>query len=83
MNGSGDIGQAITEAIFIVLTWAIPLVLLAFFVYALVRYFTRPSSGRGRPAVPPDALEVLRQRYARGEIADEEYARRRKTLAGT
>jgi putative membrane protein len=36
------------------------------------------------PAVPrpDDPLEILRQRYARGEIDEEEYERRRRTLAG-
>ena len=31
---------------------------------------------------PDDPLEVLRQRYARGEIDDEEYERRKRTLGG-
>jgi len=30
---------------------------------------------------PDDPLEILRQRYARGEIDDEEYERRRRTLS--
>jgi len=36
------------------------------------------------PPVPPapDPLAVLRDRYARGEIDEEEYERRRKTLSG-
>jgi putative membrane protein len=35
------------------------------------------------PAAGPDApLEILRQRYARGEIDDDEYERRRKVLGG-
>ncbi len=32
---------------------------------------------------PDDPLEILRQRYARGEIDDEEYERRRRTLSGS
>ena len=44
------------------------------------------GSGGARPpaasARPDDALEILRQRYARGEIDDEEFERRRRTLGG-
>jgi len=39
----------------------------------------RSSGSTPRPDGP---LEVLRQRYARGEIDDEEYERRRKMLSG-
>ena len=31
---------------------------------------------------PDDPLEILRQRYARGEIDDDDYERRRRRLAG-
>jgi len=38
--------------------------------------------GWGPAPRPDDPLEILRQRYARGEIDDEEYERRRRTLSG-
>src|SRR2546423_228086 len=38
---------------------------------------TSPATPR-----PDDPLEILRQRYARGEIDDQEYERRRRTLTG-
>jgi putative membrane protein len=38
------------------------------------------GSHGGPPAEDP--YDILRKRYAAGEIDDEEYARRRKTLAG-
>jgi putative membrane protein len=34
------------------------------------------------PPATPDPLEVLRHRYAKGEVDEEEYERRRKTLTG-
>jgi putative membrane protein len=44
-------------------------------------------SGAGAPTLQPDPrphdpLEILRQRYARGEIDEDEYERRRRTLSG-
>jgi putative membrane protein len=41
----------------------------------------RPGGMTGMPSAD-DPLEILRRRYAAGEIDDEEYARRRKTLGG-
>ena len=52
-----------------------------------IRWLLRQERGdaRGagtaiRGASAEDPLEILRRRYAAGEIDDEEYARRRKTL---
>ncbi len=41
-----------------------------------------PSRPGGTSRGTDDALELLRQRYARGEIDDEEYERRRRILGG-
>jgi putative membrane protein len=42
-----------------------------------------PASGPGAGAASAaDPLDVLRHRYARGEIDEEEFERRRKTLSG-
>ncbi len=45
----------------------------------LVRALARPPDGRGGPS--PEQL--LAERYARGEIDEDEYRRRLATLAGT
>jgi putative membrane protein len=51
-----------------------------------IRWFLRAERGAGvTPSGPPsgpDPLQILRERYARGEIDDEEYERRRKILGG-
>jgi putative membrane protein len=43
--------------------------------------YAGPPAGTAGPAAE-DPLEVLRHRYAKGEIDEEEYERRRKTLSG-
>jgi putative membrane protein len=52
-----------------------------------IRWLLRQERGNARGAgtdprgaSAEDPLEILRRRYAAGEIDDEEYARRRKTL---
>ncbi len=48
------------------------LLVVATVAWVVVRARARPASG--------DALEILRQRYARGEIGQEEYETRREVL---
>jgi putative membrane protein len=50
------------------------LLILIGIVAALVALSRR--TGRGGPAVTPTATELLAQRYARGEIDDDEYFQR-------
>ncbi len=64
-----------------VLFWGLIIAALVLGIRWLIRADQR---GRGLPPAPhsEDPLEILRQRYARGEIDDEEYQRRRKVLTG-
>jgi putative membrane protein len=49
-----------------------------------IRWLIRADRRGQQPPQPttPDPLEVLRHRYANGEIDEEEFDRRRKTLTG-
>jgi putative membrane protein len=61
--------------------WIAVLVVL---VWALIRWFERkaPASGPSTPA-SPSALEILRQRYARGEIDSATFEQMRERLQVT
>ncbi len=58
------------------------LALLGLGIWALVRLLSNRSPAGSPPVSGPSAMEILRQRYARGEIDDEEYERRRRMLGG-
>ncbi|MGH2796389.1 MAG: SHOCT domain-containing protein [Thermoleophilaceae bacterium] len=54
------------------------LILIALAIVWIARSVTRPASAT-QPG-PEDALAVLRRRYASGEMDEDEYERRRRTL---
>jgi putative membrane protein len=60
-----------------VLSW----VLIIFGVIVVVRYLT--AEGDRRREVRPTPDELLAERFARGEIDEDEYRRRLATLTGT
>ena len=55
--------------------------LLGALIWALVRWVTRSGVSAGTPG-SPSALEILQQRYARGEIDDGTFERMRQHLSG-
>lgn len=61
--------------------WIAVLVVL---VWALIRWFEkkRPASGTSTPA-SPSALDILNQRYARGEIDSTTFEQMRERLLNT
>lgn len=72
-----------------VLMWigmGLGLLLLAFVIYLIVQLMRRSrgydSRGRNDRSVSPssDALRILDERFAKGEITEEEYQRRRSML---
>ncbi len=66
--------------------WLMPLVMLAWFalmiavIVLLVRWLGGGSGGRS--ASTSTARDILKERYARGEIDREEYLQRQKDIAG-
>ena len=81
--GMGGLGIAsIIYVLVIALFWGLVIAALVLGIRWLIR-----ADQRNRVPPPPPAsetpLEVLQHRYARGEIDEEEYERRRKTLTNT
>jgi putative membrane protein len=56
--------------------------LLGALIWALVRWVTRTGVSSGTPG-SPSAVEILQQRYARGEIDDATFERMRQQLLGS
>ena len=56
--------------------------LLAFAAWALIRIFSNRSGSDGISAREDSAEEILRKRFARGEIDAEEYERSLEVLKG-
>jgi putative membrane protein len=69
--------------------WFMPLFMMFFFVAAIVvviflirRFTAAPGSGAREDGTEDPALDILRKRYARGEINREEYEEKKKDLIG-
>lgn len=79
MWGQGPMGWGWFMMLTASLFW---LALTALIVVVIVRLW--PGSGTFPSSAPreDEALSILRQRYARGEIESEEFERRRRELLG-
>ncbi len=64
--------------------WFMPIIMIVFWglviwgIVALIRGLSRGDSGRSTES--DSALEILKKRYARGEITKQEYEERKKDL---
>lgn len=84
MNGMGNMmGSGWMAAMMLVnvLLGLGPLALVVVGAIAGIRWMTRGIDGPGESASRSRALEVARERYARGEISREEFQRLREDLA--
>ncbi len=71
------------------LMWISFVILVVALLVLAVRWFLRSERSQGGPGGGPPVggtsqtpLDILRERYARGEIDDDEYERRRAKLGG-
>jgi len=63
--------------LWMIASWALIVALVVW----LVRSFS--GGGPGRTERKPSPLDILDERFARGEISEEEYEERRRTLIGS
>jgi putative membrane protein len=71
MHGIGGVGMGLGLLVWVALLGGIA----AIMVWATRQYATRAGSGRSE-----DALEILRRRYAQGEITREQFEQMKKDL---
>jgi putative membrane protein len=62
---------------------AIWVLLIGLLVWGISRFFNLRVWSAGSPAQEPSALEILRRRYARGEIDEATFERMRQQLSAT
>lgn len=58
----------------------IPLLLIGLIIYAVVRLLPGGNRNYSHHGTENDALDILNQRYANGEISEEEYVKKKKIL---
>jgi len=58
----------------------IPLLLIALIIYAVVRLTQSSNGNNNGKNIENDAFNILNQRYAKGEISEEEYIQKKKML---
>ena len=76
-QGTGPGG--VLMVLFMVAFWAV----LVVGAVLAARYFSRARRARREGSAVSTPLEILRQRFARGEIDEEEFTRRRAVLDET
>jgi putative membrane protein len=74
---NGDWG---TMLVVMLLNGVVWIALIGLFIWALSRVLGQRSPSSGRPDTGLSALEILRQRYARGEIDEATFTRMQQQL---
>lgn len=59
--------------------WILGLIIVAVVIWAIVRS-ARQSNNMNNPGNQKSALDILKERYAKGEIEKEEFEQRKKDL---
>ena len=57
-----------------------PLMMMLMFIACMAMMFFMMRGGMMHRHRPPDAMDILKERYARGEINEAEYRERRRLL---
>lgn len=74
------------------LSWLIPIILILLIISVLYILFKKKSPNEGKTSIQKEseevlhshaALKILNERYAKGELKDEEYLRMKKNLLNT
>lgn len=60
--------------------WIFWILILAAIIWAIIRFSSQSPRRSGPSQQSEDALEILKKRYARGEIGKEEFEEKKKTL---
>lgn len=60
----------------------IPLLIIGLIVYGAVKLAQGSKESSNTRDIKNDAIDILNQRYAKGEISDEEYVQKKRMLKG-
>ena len=74
MYGYGHGGWMLGGGVGMLLVWLVPIALVIWLVSSLVK---RPGQG----PVEKTALDILKERYARGEIGKDEFEQKKRDIA--
>ncbi len=74
MDGMGGFGMGLFGWVFMILIW----VLIIAGIIALVKWLTQSTSGNQKKT----PLEILQDRFARGDINEDEYEHKKNILQG-
>ena len=75
MDGMGGVGMGLFGWVFMILVW----VLIIAGIIALVKWLMQSTAGSQSKKTP---LEILQERFARGDIDEGEYERKKNILQG-